>query len=266
MKNLNNTTSGRYLLFLDILGFSERVKTENAIDIHAVIDQALKEFSRWEELNKLFRTIYFSDTFIFYQHPKGYGNWAFLDVYAIGSMVLSALLAKGIPARGAISFGEFEVNLDHSEKHQIYFGQALIEAYHAEQKENWIGITILKSAWLPYEQNNPGSVASFESEKVWIKRINDEVILLNPFIKLRGWPSDFIDMKKPYSQWDAPEFQNEILAFKYLRSSADNYIKNGDFSSKLAAKYHATILFLQVMLGVDLYNWAITMTNEIDSK
>jgi hypothetical protein len=62
------------------------------------------------------------DTFIFYQNPKGYGDWAFLDVYAIGGMILSALLAKGISARGAISFGELEVREDSSEKHQVYHG------------------------------------------------------------------------------------------------------------------------------------------------
>lgn len=71
----------------------------------------------------------------FLSSPKGYGNWAFLDVYAIASMVLSALLAAGIAARGAISFGEFEVDFDSSGRHQVNFGKALIEAYKAEQKE-----------------------------------------------------------------------------------------------------------------------------------
>ncbi|MDD0995087.1 hypothetical protein M5G20_04290 [Pseudomonas sp. TNT2022 ID1044] len=90
---------GRYLLFLDILGFSELVKTKSVQEVYAVVDNALQAFGRWEELNALFKTIYFSDTFVFYQDPKGYGDWAFLDVYAIGGMVLSALLAAGIPAR-----------------------------------------------------------------------------------------------------------------------------------------------------------------------
>ncbi|MBP6058889.1 MAG: hypothetical protein KA524_10850 [Nitrosomonas sp.] len=136
MRKNTAINQSRYLLFLDILGFSELVETQSVEEIYAVIDDALNAFGRWEELNGLFKTIYFSDTFIFYQEPKGYGNWAFLDVYAIGGMVLSALLAKGIPARGAISFGEFEVKLDATGRHQVYFGKALIEAYKAEQRES----------------------------------------------------------------------------------------------------------------------------------
>lgn len=91
MKSID-INQGRYLLFLDILGFSELVETKGTEEISAVIESALKAFGRWEELNGSFKTIYFSDTFLFYQEPKGYGGWAFLDVYAIGGMVLSTLL------------------------------------------------------------------------------------------------------------------------------------------------------------------------------
>ena len=206
----------RYLLFLDVLGFSELVETQGTEKVYAVVDEALGAFGRWEQLNQLFRTIYFSDTFVFYQEPEGYGDWAFLDIYAIGAMVLSALLAKGIPARGAITFGEFVVRQDSSERHQVYFGKALIEAYKAEQKENWIGITIQPSAWKPFEANNPGIISAFASEGVWIQR-PDDVLLLSPFIKLRGWYPLVLagEVAKPYLQWNEPEFPNELRALKY---------------------------------------------------
>ncbi|MCF7821990.1 MAG: hypothetical protein K9M17_06070 [Mariprofundaceae bacterium] len=258
MGNKTAINQGRYLLFLDILGFSELVETKSAEEIYAVIDDALKAFGRWEELNGLFKTIYFSDTFIFYQEPKGYGNWAFLDVYAIGGMVLSALLAKGIPARGAISFGEFEVKLDATGRHQVYFGKALIEAYKAEQREKWLGITILPSAWLPYDAHNPKTIDAFASEKVWSKR-HDGVLLLNPFIKLRGWYSSALigEVDKPYSKWNAPEFPNDILGFKFIRDQADEYAAKNDFTSSHAIKYHATERFLRNILGQELYNWGV---------
>jgi hypothetical protein len=249
-------TQGRYLLFLDVLGFSELVESRGAQEVYDVINKALQAFERWEELNKLFRMIYFSDTFIFYQDPKGYSDWAFLDVYAVGGMILAALLAKGIPARGTISFGEFEVRGNSAGKHQIYYGRALIEAYRAEQKENWIGITILKSAWSPYEARNPGTIAVFEREHVWIKR-HDDVLLLNPFIKLCGWHShDLIgEIDRPYLEWDAPEFPKDILAFKFLREQAAAYARVGDFSGKVAIKYHTTIAFLKEVLGDEIYEW-----------
>lgn len=248
---------GRYLLFLDILGFSELVETKGPREIYAVIDNALQAFRRWEELNSLFKTIYFSDSFLFYQEPKGYGSWAFLDIYAIGGMVLSALLAAGIPARGAISFGEFEVETDSTGRHQVYFGKALIEAYKAEQREKWIGVTILPSAWLPYERQEAGIVDAFSREKVWAKR-DDDILLLNPFIKLRSWYLDDMigEVSKPYSRWDAPEFPNDILGFKFLRDTAASYAARNDFTSPAAIKYHTTICFLKDILGEEIYAWA----------
>jgi len=258
----NQTVSldqGRYLLFLDILGFTKMVETKTAEEIYTVINDALKSFGRWEELNGLFKTIYFSDTFIFYQEPKGYGGWAFLDVYAIGGMLLSALLAKNIPARGAISFGEFDVNLDITGRHQVYFGKAYIEAYKAEQLEKWIGITILPSAWHPYEAENPGVIDAFACEKVWSRRNADDALLLNPFIKLRGWfPSSLIgEINKPYSKWDTPEFPNDILGFKFIRDQAESYAASNDFTSSEAIKYHTTIHFFESILGDQLYKWGV---------
>jgi hypothetical protein len=248
---------------LDILGFSDLVEERNPEDIYAVIDSALQSFTRWEELNKLFKTIYFSDTFLFYQENKGYGDWAFLDVYGIGAMLMSALLAQGIPVRGSITFGEFEVRNDSSNKHQIYFGKALIEAYKTEKRENWIGITIQPSAWKPYEARNKGTIKIFESEKVWKCR-EDGVLLLNPFIKLRSWYQDDLigEIDKPYMDWDQPEFPNDIRGFKFLREKAAGYAKRGDFSGRESVKYHTTLAFLREILGQEIYEWGSKIADE----
>lgn len=254
MRTSTSLREGRYLLFLDILGFSELVESRSTQEIYKVIDHALSAFDRWEELNGFFRTIYFSDTFVFYQVPKGYANTAFLDVYAIAGMLLSALLAAGIPARGAISFGEFEV--EESRRHQVYFGKALIEAYKAEQREQWVGITILPAAWEPYEAQDPGIIDAFAREKVWAKRA-DGVLLLNPFVKLRSWYSYAVigEVDKPYAKWNAPEFPNDILGFKFLRDQSDAFAAKNDFTGPVAIKYHTTISFLKSILGNELYSW-----------
>jgi len=266
MDSASDLRNGRYVLYLDILGFSDLVESRGAEEVYKTINKALAAFERWEELNQLFCTIYFSDTFIFYQEPKGYGAWAFADVYAIGGMLLSALLAHGIPARGSISFGQFEVRSDESAKHQVYFGRALIEAYRAEQKESWIGISILKSAWLPFENNHPGYIAVLQSERAWLMR-NDDVLLLNPFIKLYGWHSyDLIgEIDTPYMQWDDPEFPNDILGFKFLRDQAAAYAAAGDFSGRVAIKYHSTIAFLKKVFGEELYEWGTRISEVSDA-
>lgn len=248
---------GRYLLLLDILGFSELVKQRGRDEVLRVINQALGVFGRWVSLNKQFKTIYFSDTFLFYQVPKGYGQWAFLDVYGIGALILTSLLAKGIPARGAISFGDFDVFDRVGNEHQVYFGRALIEAHEAEQRENWVGITILPSAWRPFEADDNGIVRTFEYEKVWLRRA-DDVLLLNPFIKLAGWyPYDLIgEIDCPYEDWDPPDFPSEILAFRFLRDTAKAFAEAGDFTGKVASKYHVTQAFLSQVFGPELFAWA----------
>jgi hypothetical protein len=253
-------THGRYILFLDILGFSQLVQEKSIEDVYDTVNQTMAEFRRWEELNRDFRTIYFSDTFIFYQESKGYGDWAFLDVYAIGGMILSALLAKGIAARGAISFGDFEVRTDESQRHQLYFGNALIEAYRAEQRENWIGITILKSAWEPFEKSKGGIVHMFEREKVWICR-SDGVLLLNPFRKLISAYDSLLacDFNEDEMRKNDCDFLNELMGFKFLHDRSEYYLKQGDFSSKVAGKYHSTVAFLKRLLGDRLYEWIYSM-------
>jgi hypothetical protein len=248
---------GRYLLFLDILGFSELVKQRGRDEVLRVINEALDVFDRWARLNRQFKTIYFSDTFLFYQVPKGYGKWAFLDVYAIGALILTSLLAKGIPARGAISFGDFDVFDREGGEHQVYFGRALIEAHEAEQRENWVGITILPSAWMPFEADDTGIVRAFECEKVWLRRA-DDVLLLNPFIKLPAWHvHDLIgEINCPYQDWDPPDFPSEILAFRFLRDTAKGFSEAGDFTGKVASKYHVTQAFLSQVFGPELFAWA----------
>ena len=256
--------TGRYILLLDILGFRESVESHRAEEVYKIVDYALQTCNRWEELNGVFKTIYFSDTIIFYQEPIGYGDWAFLDVYAIGGMLLSALLAYEIPARGAISFGEFEVRRDNDEKHNIFFGKALIEAYDAERKENWIGITICPSAWKVYEKINPGTVEALEHEGVWSLR-NDGVLLLNPLIKLRGGFLDHLigEVSGPYEEWNTPEFPNDLRAFRFINDRAKDYARRGDFSGPEAVKYHATVAFFREVLQADCFEWAERITADL---
>jgi hypothetical protein len=256
MNTVTKQNTGRYLLYIDILGFKDLVKKGDSEKIYTIINKTLKYLYEWERLNGFFKTIYFSDSFIFYQEPQGYGKWAFFDVYAIGAMVLSALLAEKIPARGSITFGNFEVSMDSIGRYQIYFGSALIEAYEAEQRNNWIGISIEASAWKPYEQENPGVIKQFETEGVWICR-DDDVLLLNPLLKTRGiYPEVlFVPIDVPYSKYIEPEFPNELRAFSFLHEESEKFSNLGDFTSKNAQKYLVTIMFLRKVLGDDLYQW-----------
>lgn len=265
MSNRETASTGRYLLFLDILGFSDLVSEKGQDDVLRIITNAIEYFHRWEGLNRNFKTIYFADTFLFYQENEGYHDSHFMDIYALSSFVLTALLSEGIPARGAISFGEFHVHEGVADRHQVYFGRALIEAHKAEQNENWIGITILPSAWRVFDKKNAGVISSFEAEKVWRHRERDDCLLLNPFVKMRGWHlQDLIgEIDYPYMEWDRPEFPNEIKAFGYLLEKTQEFVDAGDFTSRVASKYMATNLFLQEVLGEEMYQWACDVWSKV---
>ena len=66
--------------------------------------------------------------------------------------------------------------------------------------------------------------------------------------------------------WDAPNFPNDILAFKFLRDQAQKYSKLGNFSDSVSGKYHSTIAFLKEVLGKDIYQWGIEISEEANRK
>jgi hypothetical protein len=260
--NVFKMKEGRYVLLLDILGFSELVTSVPADAVYNRIDTMLQTFAGWERFNRDFGVLYFSDTVVFYQIAAGWGSWAFSDVYAIGSMVWSALAAGGIPTRGAISFGPFTVKADSRGRHNVFFGDALVEAYRAEQARanaNWIGISICPSAWQAVEYGDPGSFAMLVKEGRF--RRAGSVYRVNPLIRLgspcSGAYYDHLigEITGPWENWLAPEFPNEVKAIDFLESCS------GDASlpSKVRAKYQHTVRVLRKLIDPAVYAWAMEL-------
>ena len=251
---------GRYLLYLDILGFKQIVRTRSTREVYEIVDRVLAEFRLRESRIREFRTLYFSDTIIFYQDPVGWGSWAFADVYAIAGMAWSALAAHDIPCRGAISFGEFFVELDSNEQHSIFFGEALIDAYETESHESnseWIGITLCPSAWQAVEYADSGLIDVLTGEGRFLK-VGD-CLRLNPFMKLPAWFVDYQigeiqDAELP--TWDAPDFPNDVKALDFILGIADQLHESPDSSQRISAKYHATSAIYTQLLGKDCVEWA----------
>jgi len=251
------------LILLDILGFRELVATRSAEEVYRTIDDALAYSHYWERMNGEFSTIYFSDTLIFYQRVAGYGHWAFLDAYALAGFLYCAIVAKGIPVRGAVSFGGFTVRLDSSGLHEVYFGDALVEAYDAQGQENWVGISICRSAWEPFARDDSAAFEAFGKEGVWRRRA-DDVLLLNPFSKLRAYHPSYLlgEVPRPYANWDAPDFPNELKALQFLHDKAEQFEVAGD-RSRVAMKYRRTVKFLRKVFP-DVYAWALQASQEIN--
>lgn len=75
---------------------------------------------------------------------------------------------------------------------------------------------------------------------------------------MRGWYMQDLcgEINVPYMEWDQPEFPNEIQAFRFLKDQGEKYAERGDFTGRVAGKYHATNAFLKQVFGKDLYDWA----------
>ena len=251
--------AGRYLLFLDILGFKHIVQTQGPREVYGIVDKVLGEFKKRSDRIHDFRTLYFSDTIIFYQQAAGWGRWAFSDIYAIAGMAWSALAAHEIPCRGTISFGDFHVELDSNQQHSIFFGKALIEAYESEQAKansEWIGVTICPSAWQATEYMELGLIESGASEGRWLRQ--DDSLRLNPFMKLKGAYQDVQigNIEGDLEDWDSPDFPNDVKALSFILGTAESFLASQDRTGKIALKYHQTARILTELLGADCVEWA----------
>ena len=250
--------AGRYLLYLDILGFKHIVQTRIPREVYDIVDRVVGEFKRRGDNIQVFRTLYFSDTIIFYQEPVGWGSWAFADIYAIAGMAWSALAAHGIPCRGAIAFGDFHVEMDSNQQHSIFFGKALIEAYETESapaNSEWIGVTVCPSAWQAATYMEPGLIEVLAEEGRWL-RVND-CLRLNPFMKLRGgFQEDQIgEINCALAEWDVPDFPNDVKALGFILDTAEAFQRSQD-TGKVAAKYHHTAKLLTALLGAECVEWS----------
>jgi len=249
--------AGRYLLYLDILGFKHIVENRTPSEVYGIVDRVVAEFKRRGDLIQDFRTLYFSDTIIFYQEPVGWGSWAFADIYAIAGMAWSALAAHGIACRGAISFGDFHVELDSNQKHSIFFGKALIEAYETESapgNSEWIGITLCPSAWQAVEYMEPGLVDVLTTEQRWLR--HNDCLRLNPFMKLRGAFQEYQigEITCDLSEWDVPDFPSDVKALSFILDTAEALEANQD-TGRIALKYHYTARLLTELLGAECVEW-----------
>jgi len=251
---------GRYVLYLDILGFKQIVRTRPAREVYEIVDKVLSEFHLRGSRIRDFRTLYFSDTIIFYQDPVGWGSWAFADVYAIAGLAWAALAAHEIPCRGAISFGGFFVELDSNEQHSIFFGEALIDAYETESHESnseWIGVTLCPSAWQAVEYVEGGMIDVLAAEGRFLRV--DERLWLNPFMKLPGW---FVDYQigeitdGDLATWDAPDFPNDVKALEFILNRHEHHQQSTDSTDRIAAKYETTSRIFTELLGTECVDWA----------
>ncbi len=245
--------SDRLLLYLDILGFTTLVEEKSPQEVGAIVKAAVNE-ALSASSGTVLRALHFSDTIILYQQKPGRYLEYYNDTIHIAARLVTALLSRRIPVRGVLVRGAFTVERDESDRFDLFFGRALIEAYKAEQAEQFVGVTIRPSAWSPFVPKPEGLAIL----RYGIAR-GDGVVLMNPISAIwgmreqdaRGWvsltSSDTTPNEEKY--YDVPQLQ----ALGFVLDEANRFAAAGDFSSRVACKYHTTVAFFRMLLGPRIF-------------
>ncbi|MGY4396245.1 hypothetical protein ACVWZA_001418 [Sphingomonas sp. UYAg733] len=144
---MSEATPGRFLLYLDILGFSEMTRKDGrkVARTYAILDKlnAHKDAA--------FKTIVFSDTILIYNPHEATSDEERKDyvwyMTEAAEHLYSMLVGQDIWFRAILIAGEFQhYNLNHVE---CFYGNALIDAHLSEKRLPMTGMVVHDSC-LPY--------------------------------------------------------------------------------------------------------------------
>jgi hypothetical protein len=142
----------RYVAFLDILGFKDlvgrqthdeiyqklnKISVTNRIlqNLHNEEDENLKNFTK----NGRIKVVTFSDSIIIFSEKADEDNLNYF-IFSV-SFIIAKSFDLGIPMKGSVAFGEVSLNF----RNQIFFGQAIIDAYILQEEVHYFGIVVHNS-------------------------------------------------------------------------------------------------------------------------
>ncbi len=136
-------TDLKYLLYIDILGFADLVKTD--------YNKIRQLFKKIDELNvhrhNAFQIIVFSDTILIInkQAPRNTDDHEYLVMYAceFAQDLMFRCIGLEIQFRAILTYGEFYY--EKLKNIEAYHGKALVNAYYKEKDINCLGLFIDKS-------------------------------------------------------------------------------------------------------------------------
>lgn len=177
MKTITQTKK-RFVVFLDIMGFKERVArntqkslykelTEFNRDItdivnstknvkrskavkQNVIDQSVVSLLKSEEDDNDILLSQFSDSIVLFSNNNTKSSLEIISNVAKRIMLSAIKREKPIPLKGALAEGDMTCDMDK----QLFFGQALIDAYLLEENVQYYGIVVHHSAEKSVKKSN----------------------------------------------------------------------------------------------------------------
>ena len=154
MKNWENTTADRFVLFADILGFKDLVNSdrhENIVKKLEKISEAIDFISGEHSHNALksevrdleqgqTKAIAFSDSIVVFS--KGHTHIDASKIISDAHAIMHYALETSIPIKAALSFGKMTVDFEKS----LFFGQPLIDGYLLHEDLNLLSVIIDNNA------------------------------------------------------------------------------------------------------------------------
>lgn len=185
----------KYVAFLDILGFKDRLKKATHAEAQTYIQQfssiIYRNFQKLGNKNRINGYV-FSDSLILYSLDTELISLLEL-IKLIQNICKDEFIEKGFLIRGSITRGQFDEinanNLDNLRK-GLLVGTAFVEAYTLESSEKVIGITLSKIVYEDLNYNNylKDEIENDNNTSYFIRYIDLDFLLsgrnLYEFIKL----------------------------------------------------------------------------------
>lgn len=135
--------SDKIVLYMDIMGFKEKVKRTEFKKLQGEFEKLCKEWKRRTSplhTGDHIRDIQFSDSIILASDTAD--DNALNRIVIAGMVIMQEAMKMGFPINGAIAVGKFSFDKENN----ISFGQALVDAYLMQSLLFYYGIAVHPSA------------------------------------------------------------------------------------------------------------------------
>jgi hypothetical protein len=150
--NYNPRKAGnRWVAYFDRLGFSAYTCANSLVEVFCEARSFLNKAAESASQEGRVECVWFSDTVIFYSTSCS-GSWrSWCAVQNVSQCFFEELLYSGMPARGAMAFGEFYADKPKG----VFIGKALVDAHDLGEKYDWLGFVLHNSVIT--QLTSPGS-------------------------------------------------------------------------------------------------------------
>lgn len=155
------TTANRFVVFLDIMGFKNMVARQDHKEVLEKLQRLQKDISFYVSLHKMtnVQLAQFSDSIVLFSQDVSKDS--FQALADIAASIMMTAIQQGIPLKGAIAKGKITCDIPK----QLFFGQALIDAYLLEENIKYYGVVVHHTA----ENDARKDKHHFRDMKVYLK-------------------------------------------------------------------------------------------------